>query len=154
MIDADTLERRVDDSLRRLGVGRIDVLHLHAVGPERYGDVCREYLPRLERLRAAGKIRFTGVSERFGSDTTHEMARRAAADGFFDVMMLGLNYVNQTAVTEVLPLTRAAGIGTLCMFAVRGPLADRQSAEAIVRKLVGTGEIDPSAIDAGDRSAS
>lgn len=147
VIDADALEQGVDGCLARLGVECIDILHLHAVLASQYNHACTELLPRLVRLQEEGKIRFTGLTERFNDDTTHQMARRAAADGYFDVLMIGLNYVNQTALTTVLPITSANRIGTLCMFAVRGPLARRDAAEALVRKLVDTGEIDPASFD-------
>lgn len=147
VIDADALERGVDGCLARLGVDCIDILHLHAVLPSQYDHACTELLPRLTRLQEKGKIRFTGLTERFNDDTAHRMAPRAAADGYFDVLMIGLNFVNQTALTSVLPITSANGIGTLCMFAVRGPLARQDTAEALVRKLVATREIDPGTFD-------
>lgn len=150
LVDADAMERSVDRSLANLGVDCIDILHLHAVVASQYDRVLHEYLPRLERLKEKGKIRFTGLTERFVNDTTHEMALRAATDGHFDVLMIGLNYVNQTAAQSLLRTTQAKGIGTLCMFAVRGPLAHRHSAEAIVRRLVATGEIDPASFDDED----
>lgn len=142
VIDADALERGVDGCLARLGIDCIDVLHLHAVAPDQYDYACAEMLPRLERMREKGKLRFTGLTERFVSDTTHIMADRASRDGLFDVLMLGLNYLNQTALRGVLPQAKASGQGTLCMFAVRGPLARRDAAERLLALLVERGEID------------
>lgn len=146
LVGPEELERRVDSCLRRLGVDVIDILHLHGIGMVQY-DHCRTVLlERLHRMRDAGKIRFTGLTERFGSETNHEMSERATADGLFDVIMIGLNYMNQTALARALPQARESGMGTLCMFAVRGPLGDPVRARALVGKLVAAGEIEPSLI--------
>lgn len=150
LIDADTMELRVEGCLNRLGIETIDVLHLHGIGLHQYDYCVSEFLPRMKRLQDQGKIRFTGITERFGSETQHDMSVRAANEALFDVMMIGLNYLNQTALKTVLPKTQQNNIGTLCMFAVRGPLASKQKVEALIEKLVAAGEIDPSDIDAGD----
>lgn len=150
VIDGDALEKGVDGCLTRLGTDVIDILHLHAVAPSQYDHAVEVLLPRMEKLREKGKIRFTGVTERFATDTTHEMAERATSDGFFDVLMLGLNFVNQTALKSVLPKAEAAGQGTLCMFAVRGPLARRETAIELLEKLIKSGEVDPKSFDASD----
>ncbi len=150
VIDADALEAGVDGCLKRLGLDCIDVMHLHAVAPQQYAHARDVLLPRLERLREKGKIRFTGLTERFVTDTTHAMMGEAVGDGLFDVLMVGLNYVNQTALRTVLPGAARNGQGTLCMFAVRGPLARRETAEALLRRLVDKGEVDPASFDAAD----
>jgi L-galactose dehydrogenase len=150
MIGADALEAGVDGCLTRLGIDCIDIMHLHAVAPQQYAYARDVLLPRLRRLQEKGKIRFTGLTERFITDTTHEMAEQAVGDGLFDVLMIGLNYVNQTALKTVLPAAARNGQGTLCMFAVRGPLARRETAEALVQRLVDKGEIDPADLDPAD----
>ena len=150
MIGPDALEEAVDGCLQRLRTDRIDVLHLHGVAADQYDHAGTALLERMARMRDKGKIRFTGLTERFASDTTHRMASRAVEDGAFDVIMLGLNYVNQTALKDVLPAAERNGMGTLAMFAVRGPLARRETADALVRKLVERGEVDPATFDATD----
>jgi len=150
LVDGTELTRRVEAGLARLGMDYIDILHIHAVDAVSYPRCRDEFYPALERLREAGKIRFTGLTERFAFDTTHEMAEIALSDGLFDVLMLGLNFVNQTAIHKILPATQEKGIGTLCMFAVRGPLARQETARALVEKLIGTGEVDPASVDRDD----
>ena len=150
MTRADVLEERLDGCLRRLGVDCIDVFHLHGIAAAQYDYAVSEFVPCLKRMREKGKIRFTGVTERFGGETGHAMSARAAADEYFDVMMIGLNYLNQTAIKSVLPVTAKNNIATLCMFAVRGPLANREKVEALLHKLVETGEVDPASFDADD----
>jgi len=150
LIDAVELKRSVERSLADLATDRIDILHLHGVSPQHY-DHCRtELLPALLDLRKAGKIRFTGVTERFKADTGHVMLNRAIDDGVWDVIMVGLNLVNQTALAQVLPRAKARDIGTMAMFAVRGALARPDRAKALVADLVKRGEVDAGAIDAAN----
>jgi aryl-alcohol dehydrogenase-like predicted oxidoreductase len=140
----------VEEGLRNLKTDYIDIMHLHGVGAGQY-DYCRdELIPAFIRLREAGKIRFFGITERFNIDFTHEMLRLAARDDVWDVIMAGYNFLNQTAVTEVLPLSRENGIGTMCMYAVRGGLADHRRAGELTAELLNCGEIDRDTFDADD----
>ncbi len=150
LIDAAEFTRRVEVSLTRLGTDRIDILHVHGVRPGHYEHSRDEFLPAIERLREQGKVRFSGLTEHFNADAGHATLRRALAEAYFDVAMIGYNFVNQTAARDLLPLASKNGIGTLCMFAVRGPLARLETANALVAKLVGTGEVDPAVIDAAN----
>ena len=150
LIGADDLIGRVEGSLERLGIDCIDILQLHGVLDSQYEHSRDVLLPALHRLREAGKVRFTGITEHFNSEPTHAMLDRATRDGAFDVVMVGFNFINQTALASVLPQAKAKGVGTLCMFAVRGPLAWLDSANALVRKLVREGEVDAGEIDPDD----
>lgn len=141
---------RVEDCLKRLGTDRIDILHVHGVLPGQYAHARDVLLPAIHRLREQGKVRFAGITENFVGDSRHDMLRQACAEAHFDVIMVGYNFVNQSAAQTVLPLAAKNGIGTLCMFAVRGPLARLESANALVEKLIGTGEVDPAAVDRAD----
>jgi len=147
---AAAFTRRVEDCLKRLGTDRIDILHVHGTLPGQYVHARDVLLPAINRLREQGKVRFSGITEHFVSDARHEMLRQACAEGHFDVIMVGYNFVNQTAARAVLPLAAKNGIGTLCMFAVRGPLARLETANALVEKLIGTGEVDPATVDRAD----
>jgi aryl-alcohol dehydrogenase-like predicted oxidoreductase len=146
-ISTEEFTRRVESCLKRLGTDRIDILHVHGPRPTQYAHVRDELLPAIHRLREQGKVRFSAVSEHFNSDPRHEMLIQAVREAHFDVVMVGYNFVNQTAASELLPLAAENGIGTLCMFAVRGPLARLATANALVEKLIATGEVDPAFVD-------
>lgn len=149
LIDAAELRRRVDQSLAKLRTGHVEILHLHGVTEGQY-DYCVEALvPALQDLRRAGKLRFIGLTERFSSETTHVTLARAMTDDCWDVALVGLNFVNQTALEAVLPRAAAQGVGTVGMFAVRGALATPARLSALIRELVATGEIDPAKLDPG-----
>lgn len=147
---AAVFTRRVEYCLKRLGTDRIDILHVHGALPGQYAHARDVLLPAVNRLREQGKVRFSGITENFVGDPRHEMLRQACAEAHFDVIMVGYNFVNQTAARAVLPTAVKNGIGTLCMFAVRGPLARLETANALVEKLIGTGEVDPATVDRAD----
>jgi len=149
-LTGDELIADVEERLRRLSTDYIDILHLHGVGARQYQYVLDELVPAFIKLREAGKVRFFGVTERFNIDTKHEMLKRAARDRIWDVVMVGYNFLNQTAAAEVLPLTRENGIATLCMYAVRGGLADHERAKRLIDDLIARGEIDPDTFDRDD----
>lgn len=140
----------VEASLRNLKTDYIDIMHLHGVGAEQYDHCRNELIPAFIKLREAGKVRFFGITERFNIDVTHEMLALAARDDVWDVMMVGYNFLNQTAASEVLPLGLKNNLGTMCMYAVRGGLADRRQAGLQVDELVRRGEIDRAAVDPAD----
>ena len=121
---ADELEAALDASLNRLRVEYVDVYMAHGVAPDRYQEVRDTHIPVLEKLKKKGKLRWTGITEAFSTDTDHGTLIPAANDGLFDVMMVGYNILNQSARETVLPNARANGIATLCMFAVRQALID------------------------------
>jgi L-galactose dehydrogenase len=150
LIDRKELCHRVEGSLTALGTDRVDLLHLHGVTPGQYGHCREELVPALLDLRDAGLIRFICITERFVTDQRHEMLARAIEDDCWDVVMCGFNYLNQTAARAVLPAARARDVGTLCMYAVRGPLGRPDEAGALVEKLIRRGEIDPALVDRND----
>jgi len=150
LVDANELIRRVHACLKRLDVDHIEIMHLHGVGLANYGH-CRDVLwPALDRLRQDGVIDFAGITERFGAESGHKMVEAALADDLWPVMMIGYNFANQTAARHVLPETRKNGVGTLCMFAVRGALANLEAASALVSDLVAKGEIAVEDVDVND----
>ena len=140
--DASQLRAGLEASLRGLRTDYIDVYHLHGLKPARYDQAVAELVPELLKLREQGKIRYAGVTERFGSDLQHESVRRAVQDGWAQVVMVGFNMLNQTARELVLPLTSAAGVGVMIMFAVRRVFSDSQRLAQVVAELVADGTVD------------
>jgi aryl-alcohol dehydrogenase-like predicted oxidoreductase len=146
-ISAAELRDSVEGSLTRLGTDYIDVMHLHGVLAEDYEYCVTELLPELQRLRTAGKIRFLGITERFGTDTRHEMLMRALPDDHFEVVMIGFNLLNPSARQRAFPMTQQNRVGTLVMFAVRRALTSPEGARRVVDALVEAGAVDGAALD-------
>ena len=143
LLSGAELEAAVEASLLRLKTDYIDIYHLHGVSPEQYPHARDEMVPALQRLQAAGKLRFLGITERFGSDTEHHMLRHGLADGLFDVIMVGFNMLNQTARDTVLRVAGEHGVGTMIMFAVRRAFSRPQRLRELLAELAQRDEVAP-----------
>ncbi len=114
----DAAMRSVEDSLQRLGMARIDMVHIHDVSPrwhgdqlgERYAESMKGSYRALEGLRAAGAIRAIGVGV-----NDPDVLVRYAGDGDFDCFMLAGRYtlLDTTALAKLLPLCERKRIGIL-----------------------------------------
>jgi len=107
----------VEESLRRLQRDTIDILLGHGMRSvatyQRFmQDGCYE---AMLKLREQGKVRFIGISELSEADGTHHVLQQAVPSGAFDVVMLTINILLQTAIDSILPLCRAHEVGTVVM---------------------------------------
>jgi aryl-alcohol dehydrogenase-like predicted oxidoreductase len=111
--DFDFSARRVtasvDESLSRLGLNYVDLMHAHDI---EFGDVkqvMQETIPALGKLRQAGKIRFIGVT---GLPLA---ALMRVADGVeIDAILSYCHYeLNDTALADCFRPLRAKGIGII-----------------------------------------
>ena len=143
LLSADQLTRALEESLRRLRTDYVDVYHLHGVIPDHYEYARDELVPRLRRLREAGKLRWMGITERYTDDSGHRTLSRAVTDGWPDVVMVGFNMINQSARDTVLPVATKNRIGVMVMVPVSRPLSNPDRLKQVVEQLVKNGEIDP-----------
>jgi L-galactose dehydrogenase len=146
--DPGDVRPSIETSLRRLGTDYLDVFYLHNVNWSEYASDRDRFLPELRAARDAGLIRYIGITEDYGHDHQHEMARRAIADGVWDVLMVGLNVLSPFAITSVLPAARAVEIGIVVMCAVRSVLTDPGLVSAQLRDWQGEGVLAADALDA------
>ncbi len=122
----EALVASAEESLRRLRRDHLDVLLGHGMRTretlDRFmADGCYE---AMVRLRDQGKVRFIGISELSEADGTHEVLQRAVPTGAFDVVMLTLNFLLQTAAESVLPLCRKHDVGAVVMMPLNQPSKD------------------------------
>lgn len=127
--------RSVETSLGRLGLQRVDLLHLHnligRVGDERPLGVTRvleAVVPAVRRLQEQGKVRFFGVTASGETGALH----RALASGAIDTAQVVFNLLNPSGAYEVeagfpaqdydrlLLLAREQGVGAIGIRAVAG----------------------------------
>jgi L-galactose dehydrogenase len=149
-ISPAALRESVENSLRLLDTDRIDVFHLHGVNTRTYQH-CREtLLPELQRMRDEGKIRFIAMSEEFVSDPQHAMFTLAQNDDCWDVVMVGFNFLNQTARERVLPWTTRHDVGVEVMFAVRRALSVPEELRRVAAELVAEGHVSADDLDVQD----
>ena len=100
--------RSIEDSLQRLGLGRIDLVYVHdidstthgAAQPQRFRDLLESGLPALARLKAEGVIGGYGLGV---NDVGICLATLARTD--LDVLLLAGRYTlaDQQALGELLP---------------------------------------------------
>ncbi len=113
----EKLTAAAEQSLRRLRRDRLDILLGHGLRTveslDRFmNDGCYD---AMVKLREQGKVRFLGISELSEGDGTHEVLKKAVPSGAFDVVMLTINFLLQTAIDAVVPLCREHGVGTVVM---------------------------------------
>jgi len=137
----DKVLASLDGSLRRLGTDYVDVFQLHAVHPTQYDHVRDAIAPALLREKARGKFRFLGITETSPNDPEHTMLNRATQDGIWDTAMFAFHLMHQPARAQVFPHTRAHGVGTLMMFAVRQIFARPSQLAATVKQLAAAGQL-------------
>jgi len=132
---AGAVARSVETSLGRLGLERVDLLHLHnligRVGEERPLGVARvleAVVPAVRRLQEQGKVRFFGVTASGETGALH----RALSSGAIDTAQVVFNLLNPTGAYEVpagfpaqdydrlLLLAREQRVGTIGIRAVAG----------------------------------
>jgi len=120
--------RSVETSLGRLGLERVDLLHLHnligRVGDERPLGVARvleAVVPAVRRLQERGKVRFFGVTASGETGALH----RALSSGAIDTAQVVFNLLNPTGAyalpvgypaqdyDRLLVLAREQGVGTI-----------------------------------------
>ena len=102
---------QVDASLANLGFDAVDLFVFHEVSQlSQWHQIAATGMAELDRCRAAGKLRFRGISSH------HPNVLRAALDsGLCDVVMFPVGpFVDRRYVHEILPLARQKGVGTVC----------------------------------------
>jgi aryl-alcohol dehydrogenase-like predicted oxidoreductase len=97
------IERQLHASLERLGVDRVDVFMTHEFDPDVAAD---EVVATLDRLRAEGLIRATGVSN---YDAAQLEATLAA--GHVDAVQNSYSLLVRADEAQVMPLCARAGVG-------------------------------------------
>jgi D-threo-aldose 1-dehydrogenase len=105
----DATLRSLDESLTRLGVARVDLLHVH--DPDDHADeALRGAFPALRRLREDGVIRAIGA----GMNQTALLAR-FVREADVDCVLLAGRYtlLDQSGLDELLPLCSTRGVSVI-----------------------------------------
>jgi len=105
----DGVMRSLEESLERLSVDRVDILHIH--DPDEHHDEALEGAYRaLDRLRAEGTIGAVGAGMNQSA-----MLARFAREADFDCFLLAGRYtlLDQDALTELLPMCTQRNIAII-----------------------------------------
>jgi aryl-alcohol dehydrogenase-like predicted oxidoreductase len=150
LLSGAALVQNLEESLRRLRMDHLDVFHLHTVLPQQYDYALHELVPKLLEQKDKGKIRHLGVTESPPRDPDQAILQRALNDSCWDVVMLAFHLMNQGPRITVFPRTRAQGVGTLIMFAVRNIFSRPGVLERTLKELAAKGEVPQELADQPD----
>jgi predicted aldo/keto reductase-like oxidoreductase len=116
---------RIRRSLERLQTDYIDAYSLHHTPTVEFLNH-PGYHAAIERLKAEGRVKFSGVSYHGPSRTGHgnmdEVLSAAAEDGRFDMMLFVYNFMNSEGGGRVLAACKANNVGTTIMKSAPGVL--------------------------------
>ena len=146
----DTVARRVEAALRRLGLDHVDIFHFHAVNPTAYEHHRDVLAPALVRLKEQGKVGRIGITETGPNDPEQKMLTKAIEEAPWEVIMLAYSLMNQGARRRIFPVTQRRGIGTLLMFVVRNIFSNAAYRREVSARLVEQGQLDASLLSDGD----
>jgi aryl-alcohol dehydrogenase-like predicted oxidoreductase len=120
-----SVRREVEDSLRRLGVERIDLYQVH--WPPEDGTPLEEYWATMVALRQEGKVRAIGLSN-------HDASQLAVAEqvGHVDSLQPPFSLIHREAASDVIPWCADHGTGVLVYSPMQsGLLTGAMSAERV-----------------------
>jgi aryl-alcohol dehydrogenase-like predicted oxidoreductase len=128
------LRQSVEESLRRLRTGYLDILELHDIEHSPLDYIISESIPTLLRLKEEGKTRFIGI-------TGYPLAifERVLDSVQLDTILSYCHYtLADTTLKTILPLVRGKGVGLISgspfgmgLFTQRGPFLWHPADEAI-----------------------
>jgi predicted aldo/keto reductase-like oxidoreductase len=113
---AATAEKAFEESLRRLKVEHVDLVHIHHIGGKDVEKVLAAdgVLAYLLKQKQAGKLRFIGMSGHAGPSRFLRMLET----GQIDVVMAVMNYADRNIYDfegKVLPVCRKQNVGVVAM---------------------------------------
>ena len=101
---AEFIAKSLEESLQRLGMERVDILHFHNPITNAGGgttlsarQVMHEVLPAFEALRRQGKMRFAGITATGDTEALQEVIDTRA----FDSAQITYNMLNPSAATSL-----------------------------------------------------
>jgi predicted aldo/keto reductase-like oxidoreductase len=121
----EEVTNRIRQSLERLNTDYIDAYSMHHTPTVEFLNH-PGYHAAVDRLKAEGRVRYTGVSyhgpSRTGQGNMTEVLTAAAEDGRFDMMLFVYNYMNREGGEHVLAACKAHNVGATIMKSAPGVL--------------------------------
>jgi diketogulonate reductase-like aldo/keto reductase len=97
---------QVEESRRRWGIARFDLLQVHNLMS------WEEHLPKLFALKAAGRLRYVGVTTSDGR--RHDEIERIMRSQPLDFVQVSYNVLDREVEERILPLARDRRIAVIC----------------------------------------
>jgi len=97
---------QIEESRRHWGVPRFDLLEVHNL------TAWEEHLPQLFAMKAAGKLRYVGVTTSEGR--RHDEIEKIMRSQPIDFVQVSYNALDRDVEARILPLARERRIGVIC----------------------------------------
>jgi len=97
---------QIEESRRRWGIPRFDLLEVHNIMS------WEEHLPKLFAMKAAGRVRYVGVTTSEGR--RHAEIERIMRSQPLDFVQVSYNVLDREVENRILPLARERGIAVIC----------------------------------------
>ena len=118
--------KAIESSLSRMKTDYVDICQVNGIGQEseKYEDeekrlLDEEMFKAADDLKKAGKIRFMGATSH-GPNNTEALLLKAVECGHFDMIMLALNFMQDSQWQKVLKAAANKGIGVVAMKTIAG----------------------------------
>ncbi|PIN04509.1 putative oxidoreductase [Handroanthus impetiginosus] len=109
---AEGVTRSIDESLERLQLDYVDILHCHDIEFGSLDQIVNETIPALLKLKEAGKVKFIGITGLPLGIFTYVLDR--VPPGTIDVIMSYCHYsINDTTLEDLLPYLKSKGVGVI-----------------------------------------
>ncbi|RAL49432.1 hypothetical protein DM860_012865 [Cuscuta australis] len=109
---AERVTRSIDESLERLQLDYVDILHCHDIEFGSLDQIVNETIPALVKLKEAGKARFIGITGLPLQIFTYVLDR--VPQGTVDVIMSYCHYsINDSTLEDLLPYLKRKGVGVI-----------------------------------------
>ncbi|GJM95669.1 hypothetical protein PR202_ga12439 [Eleusine coracana subsp. coracana] len=109
---AERVTRSVDESLVRLGLDYVDILHCHDIEFTNLDQIVNETIPALQKIKKSGKARFIGITGLPLNIYTYVLDR--VPPGSIDVILSYCHFgINDTSLIDLLPYLKSKGIGVI-----------------------------------------
>jgi len=124
----DEFLKKLDISLKRLGVDHVEILYHHGVS-NKESVVYEPVLKAMEKAKKEGKIRFAGISTHMNEP---EVVHATVDSKFYDVILVAYNFQQKhyTEVRSAIARAAQAGIGIVGMKAIRGGFRQTPSVQS------------------------
>ncbi|GAB4853377.1 hypothetical protein Ancab_017553 [Ancistrocladus abbreviatus] len=109
---AERVTRSIDESLTRLQLDYVDVLHCHDIEFGSLDQIVDETIPALQKIKQSGKARFIGITGLPLDIYPYVLDR--VPPGTIDVILSYCHYcLNDSTLEELLPYLKSKGVGVI-----------------------------------------
>ncbi|TVU50277.1 hypothetical protein EJB05_01643, partial [Eragrostis curvula] len=109
---AARVARSVDESLARLGLDYVGILHAHDIEFTNLDQIVNETIPALRKIKESGKARFIGITGLPLSIYTYVLDR-VPPDSVDVILSYCHNGINDTTLLDLLPYLKSKGVGVI-----------------------------------------